>query len=329
MPRRLRILIEGGLYHVYNRFARGEEVFADPEEAVAFVELLREVKGRDELTVYAWCLMSNHYHLAVRTSPVPLSRTMKHLQGTFSRAFNRRWRRTGPLWQSRYQAQLIKDQRYFDQVMVYIHVNPVRAGIVADPVDHAFSGHREIMGKVSKPLIDVDEALAGLGNTVRAARREYLRRIRAALEQERQDEKARRWWHPDPDRDLEPRSVAYVDELGRSTGFERPTLDPAGYLSMASEILGVSEGRLASGRRDRETARFRLLVATVGVERWRQRAGELAASLDKHPVAVSRWVSTGARLRAGDAEFAEDLRHLDEELSRRTIAALAGGRASR
>jgi hypothetical protein len=73
MPRASRVLIEGELYHVYNRFARGEEVFADPEEGVEFVDLLRSLKQRDQLRVLAWALLSNHYHLAVRTSAVPLS----------------------------------------------------------------------------------------------------------------------------------------------------------------------------------------------------------------------------------------------------------------
>ena len=116
MPRSLRVFVEGGLYHVYNRFARGEGVFADPEEAIEFVELLREVKRRDGLTIFAWALLSNHYHIALRTSAIPLSRTMQYLQGTYSRRFNRRWRRTGPLWQSRYQARVIDDQESFDRV---------------------------------------------------------------------------------------------------------------------------------------------------------------------------------------------------------------------
>ena len=95
------MLIEGALYHVYNKFARGEGVFGDPEEAIGFVELLREVKRRDEFVVLAWCVMSNHYHIALRSSAVPLPRTMQFLQRRFSRDFNRRWGRTGPLWQSR------------------------------------------------------------------------------------------------------------------------------------------------------------------------------------------------------------------------------------
>ena len=61
MPRALRNLIEGGLYHVYNRFARGEEVFSDPEEAIEFLDFLRDLKQRDDLQVFAWSLLSNHY----------------------------------------------------------------------------------------------------------------------------------------------------------------------------------------------------------------------------------------------------------------------------
>jgi hypothetical protein len=61
MPRPSRVFLEGGIYHVYNRISRGEGVFVDDEEAVAFVELLREVKGRDGLVVFAWALMSNHF----------------------------------------------------------------------------------------------------------------------------------------------------------------------------------------------------------------------------------------------------------------------------
>ena len=66
MVRGRRVMVEGGLYHVYNRFARGEGVFSDPAEAVEFAELLREVKERDGLAILAWAILSNHYHIAVR-----------------------------------------------------------------------------------------------------------------------------------------------------------------------------------------------------------------------------------------------------------------------
>ena len=170
MARGRRVLVEGGLYHVYNRFARGEGVFSDPEEAVEFAELLREVKRRDGLTVFAWALLSNHFYIAVRTSAIPLSRSMQRLQGGFARRFNRRWKRSGPLWQSRYQARVIDSQDYLEQVIVYIHSNPVRAGLVEDPVDYAFCGHREMVKKIQDPLTDVDHALISYGETLKGAR---------------------------------------------------------------------------------------------------------------------------------------------------------------
>jgi len=61
MPRRPRVFVEGGIYHVYNRFARGAEIFAEPEEAIEFIEILRKARDRDSLRIYAWTLMSNHY----------------------------------------------------------------------------------------------------------------------------------------------------------------------------------------------------------------------------------------------------------------------------
>jgi len=125
MPRTPRVFVEGGIYHVYNRFASGEAVFADPEAAREFIELLRFVKKRDGWTVFAWVLMTNHYHLAIRSRAVPISQGFHYLQGTFSRRFNRSRGRTGALWQSRYHAKAINEQRYLDRVVLYIHLNSV------------------------------------------------------------------------------------------------------------------------------------------------------------------------------------------------------------
>ena len=316
MPRAPRILVEGGLYHVYNRFARGEEIFSNPEEAIEFLDLLRDLKQRDDLQIFAWALLSNHYHLAVRTSAVPLSRTMRTLQGQFSKAFNRRWGRTGPLWQSRYQARLVDSQRYFDELVFYIHLNPVCAGLVEDPAKHVFSGHRELLGKVRDPLLDVDDALLTFGKTTKSARRMYLKRMNAALAAEERAEVSERlpWWTPE--RELRPTTDrAYVDELGRSTGRERRLLEAADFLELACTALGASINALACSRKDPETRRLHQLIATVGIERWGQRAAALGGLLGKHPDVVSRWARTGAERRSREVEFSDALDRLDRSLA--------------
>ena len=141
MPRRPRLFIEGGIYHVYNRFARGAELFRKGDEAERFHELLHKVRRRDGLTVFAWVLMSNHYHMAVRTGPVPFSRTMGYVQARFGQGYNRRHGSSGPRWQSRYKAKLVHDQDYLEQLFAYVHLNPVTAGIVEDPSDYKNCGH--------------------------------------------------------------------------------------------------------------------------------------------------------------------------------------------
>ena len=80
MPRKPRVFIEGRIFHVYCRASRGEAVFADDTEATAFVDILQKIKCRDGLVIFAWALMSNHCHIALRTAEVPLWRSMASIQ---------------------------------------------------------------------------------------------------------------------------------------------------------------------------------------------------------------------------------------------------------
>jgi len=97
MPRRPRLFLSGAIYHVYCRVARGEFIFDDHDEAAEFIEDLRTVRDLDGWTVFAWVLMGSHYHLVLKTGEIALWRSMARLQGSFSRAFNRRHRFLGRL----------------------------------------------------------------------------------------------------------------------------------------------------------------------------------------------------------------------------------------
>jgi REP element-mobilizing transposase RayT len=118
-------------------------VFSEREEASRFVEVIRGVKKRDGLTVLAWCVMGNHYHLALRTGSVALWRSIRLMQWRFARQHNRRCRQLGPVWQGRYQVRMVSGDRYLLQLIAYIHLNPVSAGLAGDPAAYRWSGHRD------------------------------------------------------------------------------------------------------------------------------------------------------------------------------------------
>jgi REP element-mobilizing transposase RayT len=317
MARRPRIVVEGGLYHVYNRISSGEPVFADPNEAMEFKEIIRDVKKRDGWTVFAWSVLSNHFHLVVRTSSVPLWRGMHGIQNRFSRGFNRRLGRTGSLWQGRYKAKYVEDQSYLGRLVLYVHLNPVKAGLVEDPVEYPFAGHREVKKQLRSPLVDVDEMLLCFGETSKAARHSYLRAIRIGVDPDAPDVES--IWHPFDDKKDTPFQVnadaRHVDVLGRSTDLERPTLEADEFIKQVCELAGLDFEYLVSRARDRDTAGARRLVVTLGVERWRQKGTALALVLNKNPDVVSWWVGEGIRRRLEDEEFATKLDKLDKELS--------------
>jgi REP element-mobilizing transposase RayT len=284
--------MEGAIYHVYNRFGSGEGVFQDEGEVGRFFGLLRHVKRRDGWVVLAWSVLHNHYHLAVRTGPVPLSRSMHTVQGRFSQTFNARHRRSGAMWQSRYQARLVGEGDYLRQLIVYVHVNPVRAGLVADPADHRWSGHGAMLGRRRARLLDVDDALLAFGQTRREARRVYRSAVRAALAEDGADvEPARQpWWSRDAALRLRE-DVAHIDEPGRSTGPERCRVPAAEFVRLCSEVLGVPVEELQSRRRGDAVTRARELLATVGVTRWGQSTSALSRELGMYPDSISRQVT--------------------------------------
>jgi REP element-mobilizing transposase RayT len=306
---------------VYNRLGRGERVFDRDDEAIAFVELLRDTAERDGLTLFAWCLMPNHYHLAVRTGVVALDRPMRSLQQRVTRGVNLRSRVWGPLWQGRYKAKLVKDQRYLDQLMIYIHLNPVTAGLADDPAEYRWSGHRELLGRVNKPIIDVDEVLGLFGTTRRAARAAYVRQLKGATEEEWIGEAPGRlpWWRlgrPTKSEDEDPETVIRERRAREEAGLDwRPVIGAGDFIARGAERLGVETVELRSGRRGERLVRARELLMVLGVERYRLKVKDLARALKKTPDGMTQAIARGVRRRNEDGVFRSDLDRLDRELA--------------
>jgi putative transposase len=142
MTRPLRILYPNAWYHVMNRGRRGEQVFETKADYERFVDILLEATELFALRVSAYCLMPNHYHLLVQTPDANLSRCMRHINGVYTQRYNREHLQDGQLFRGRYKAILVAEDRYLLQLVRYIHRNPVRAAMVDNVEDYAWSSHK-------------------------------------------------------------------------------------------------------------------------------------------------------------------------------------------
>lgn len=131
MARKLRIQFPGAIYHVINRGNYRRDLFLSPAEAQSFLDTLREAQALMGWQVHAYALMRNHYHLALETPEPNLVEGMHWLQSTWATRFNRFRQERGHLFQGRYQSLVIEDAAALGRVVDYIHLNPVRAKIVA------------------------------------------------------------------------------------------------------------------------------------------------------------------------------------------------------
>jgi hypothetical protein len=201
------VFVEDGIYQVYNRFARGADLFSDPEEAIEFLEILRKARGRGV-----------RGHGADGAPGICPSAEGRAAGGVAKRC----------------------------------RVDP--GGCPPGPTRHLYS--------------------------------------------------------------VEPVApAAWVDELGRSTGLERPRMSPADFLSRSSALLGTTAGAIAGPGKDREISRERYIITALGIERWGIPAKALAQLVGRMPEAVSRWGSRGAEMRQESEEFREAYEKLDETLA--------------
>ena len=134
MARPLRIEYPGAVYHVMNRGDRREAVFKDDVDRETYLQTLGEACAKTGWQIHAWCLMGNHFHLVIETPRGNLVAGMKWLMGTYTQRFNRRHKICGHLFQGRYKAQIIdaENSGYLLAACDYVHLNPVRAGLLVD-----------------------------------------------------------------------------------------------------------------------------------------------------------------------------------------------------
>ena len=157
MPRQARIDAPGALHHIIVRGIERRKIFEDDPDRVNFLDRLGKVLSETGTKCFAWALIPNHFHLLVRTGAYPLATVMRRLLTGHAMDFNRRHRRSGQLFQNRYKSILCQEDTYLLELVRYIHLNPIRAGLVSDikTLDkYPFCGHAVIVGKKKKAWQD-------------------------------------------------------------------------------------------------------------------------------------------------------------------------------
>jgi REP element-mobilizing transposase RayT len=240
----------------------GQEVFLSEEDYYRLYLLVQEGTTRFRYRVHGFCCMTNHLHLLLQVSDIPLSRGMTNLSFRYTQWVNRRCNRRGHLFQGRFKALLVEADSYLLELVRYVHLNPVRCGMVRDPREYAWSSHRAYLGEEHLPWLTTDWVLGQLAHDRAEARRRYAHFVLDGL-----DEGYRKDFHQGAidrrvlgdDRFLE--QIADATVRSRSV---RPTLEPV--VAVVCRNYHVDEGGLAGASQQRRLTEARAMIAWLARE---------------------------------------------------------------
>jgi len=316
MPRKSRLDAPGVLHHVMGRGIEGTDIFRDNTDRNDFLKRLATQCENRRLIVYAWAMMSNHFHLLVRTGSEPLGMGMKKILSGYVGTYNRRHKRWGHLFQNRYKSIVCEDDPYLLELTRYIHLNPLRAGMVRGMKSlnkYPWSGHSAIMGRIPRQWQDTETVLGYFGKRKRAAIEKYEQYVKERVGQGRRDDltggglvRSMGGWSEVLSLRRRGIKVASDDRILGSSGFiegllaeaeerERETLRlerKVVSLKRLGELLyeweAIDSAALRSGGKSRVIVRARKIFGQLSVKRMGYSGAEVARYLGVTTSAVNR-----------------------------------------
>ena len=296
MARKPRIHFPGAFYHVIARGNRGQKIFRDDQDYERYLSFLRKYKARFHFLIYAYTLMPTHIHLLLEVSETPLSRLMQILQFRYTRNFNIKYKKWGHLFQGRYKAILCDKDSYFLELSAYIHLNPVRAGLIKEPHQYPWSSYRFYVREAKDRLVDGDFLLAQFSNKKATAKREYSRFVRSRISQghredfyELMDQRflGTKEFVEDIRRDLKERPCFFydisIDEIVSEVGL----------------VFNISKDLLYSNTRNRRGSFGRAVVGYLAKELANYPFKDTADHFKRDPVVISKGIK-GLEKRIGE-----------------------------
>lgn len=291
MPRKPRLHVSGGLYHVILRGNGRQAIFFDAEDRSRWESLLAQGLCRYGHRIHAYCWMTNHIHMAVQCAMVPVSDLMRSVASQYARSTNRKMRRSGHLFERRHRLVLVQADPYLQTLVRYIHQNPLRAGMVDDLAAYSWSSHRAYLGERKPAWLTIDWVLSMFGDTELAARQSYC----AFMQQSSDDSLSR----------LLRQGGKSDNRLLGDDGFSRVVSEEADRpvaLASIDEIIaricveyGTTEVELRSKSRVRSNAKIRAEIAREATETGAATLATMARRFDRSESVLSRSLT---RLRA-------------------------------
>jgi len=183
MPRPLRPIDGGLIYHVINRGNNRQDVFHKEADFKAFLAALTDLKERKPFKLYGYCLLNNHFHLLIRPIGVPISRIMQSLLVSHTQRYHKHYRSGGHVWQGRFKSPVIQNDEHLLTVLRYIEANPLRARIVVRADDYPWSSYRVHGLGEPDALVDPLPAYEELGPSSKARQRKWCTMVHRPIEE--------------------------------------------------------------------------------------------------------------------------------------------------
>ncbi len=316
MARKPRIHYPGALYHVMLRGNGGFDIFFENSDRQHFLELVEEGVLRYRHRIHAFCLMANHVHFALQVGEVALPRIIQNLSFRYTGWINKLRGRVGHLFQGRYKAILVDRDSYLLELTRYIHLNPVRVGIVKNPAAYRWSGHRYYIGKGKVPWLTTDWVLSQFGREAVRARARYSQFVEEGIGEGRREE----FHKGDYKGQLlgDDNFVSRVLELAEMKIGRQPTLG-----TIVAEVCreaGLSEEKLRVPGKNSQAAQARWMVGLLAMDHNRVTLTDVARYFGRDVTSISNGVRHLRERSGNDKNLRQRVKRLGEHLTHITTS---------
>lgn len=311
MARKPRIHSPGAIYHVILRGNARQDIFSDDKDRYRFYEILEKSCERFRHRILAFCLMTNHIHLAVQVGEIPLPRIMQNVSLRYTQWFNWRQKKSGHVFQGRYKAVMVDADAYLVELVSYIHLNPVRARIAERPENHRWSSHPAYLGKETISWLETGLILSQFSMNVRTARAKF-----ADFVGERVADGRRKEFHGEKNTD----SRIFGDDnfinvvLAKAEFFPEQKPDVNAVVAAVRQLYDIGEDRLRTQGQERLASEARSLAAWATLELSSGKLTELARYVGRDPSTLTCAVRRLEKQREKDSQLVDKMERLRRAL---------------